>query len=440
MAGQPPVLRASHHTMENDFYQPFDLARRGEEKAARPGEYRGPFQVDRDRIIHTSAFRRLQSKTQVFLSGEYDFYRTRLTHSIEVAQIGRSICARLEKVSPLLGEDFFIDPDLVEAACLAHDIGHPPFGHTGERTLHRLMEPYGGFEGNAQTLRLLTSTIFGGERGMNPSRALVDGVLKYKTLFGEAGPQRNHFLYRDQAGWLSFALGDHAFPRELSPGKARNQFRSIECQIMDWADDTAYSLNDLSDGIHASFITREKLESWAESRSLGTDETGLVEELLDSIRRDRVESFAGKKIGVFVAAADLVENEPGAFLAEESKRHRFRLAIDPAIWKACALYKKIAVDLVFRSQQLQQLDRKSDFILTRLFEVLAEHYIDRDAPGPHHFRLLSEPEEQLVFSAPDQQHRARLVCDSLARMSDGLAARTYKRLFDPDFGSIIDLE
>ena len=123
--------------MDNSFYQPFDFARVNGLLPESKGEYRTGFQVDRDRIIHTSAFRRLQSKTQVFFSGEYDFYRTRLTHSIEVAQIGRSICNRLNQTSPLLGEGFQVDADLVEASCLAHDIGHPPFGHTGERTSMR---------------------------------------------------------------------------------------------------------------------------------------------------------------------------------------------------------------------------------------------------------------------------------------------------------------
>ena len=114
--------------MENQFYTKFDCERVEGNLPGNSDDYRTPFQIDRDRIIHTSAFRRLQNKTQVFFSGEYDFYRTRLTHSIEVAQIGRSICNRLNRTSDLLGSDYFIDSDLVEAACLAHDIGHPPFG------------------------------------------------------------------------------------------------------------------------------------------------------------------------------------------------------------------------------------------------------------------------------------------------------------------------
>ncbi|HQW28519.1 MAG TPA: dNTP triphosphohydrolase, partial [Verrucomicrobiales bacterium] len=240
--------------MKNEFYEPFDWERIGGEPAKREGEYRSPFQVDRDRIIHTSAFRRLQNKTQVFFSGEYDFYRTRLTHSIEVAQIGRSLCNRLNQVSPFLRPTYCIDSDLVEAACLSHDIGHPPFGHTGERTLHRLMAPFGGFEGNAQTLRILATILFGPDRGMNPTRALMDGVLKYKTLFGEVEQQKNHFLYAEQAEILHFVTAREPFPEGLTPGKVRNGFRSIECLIMDWADDTAYSLNDIADGIYAGFL------------------------------------------------------------------------------------------------------------------------------------------------------------------------------------------
>lgn len=423
--------------MRNDFYNDFDRERIGAEKPPREGEHRSAFQIDRDRIIHTGAFRRLQNKTQVFFSGEYDFYRTRLTHSIEVAQIGRSLCDRLNRTSPLLGPDCRIDPDLVEAACLSHDIGHPPFGHTGERTLHRLMEPYGGFEGNAQTLRILTEILFGPDRGMNPTRALIDGVLKYKTLHGEIPAQRNHFLYAEQARFLDFATGGAAFPDALAPGERRNAFRSVECRIMDWADDTAYSLNDIADGIQAGFIHADRVERWAETRSLTESQTALVDELLDAIRRGRVESTVGKKIGRFIAAAELEETD--GFLAERSARHRYRLAIDPEVAEACALYKDLALDLVFRSQQLQQLDRKSDYILSRLFDVFAELYIVPDRPGRGHYRLLSDEEEALVFSQPGEAARARVVCDVLAKMTDGIATRTYKRLFDADFGSIVDL-
>lgn len=423
--------------MVNQFYEAFDLERYDGDPGGSVDDYRTPLQVDRDRIIHTSAFRRLQNKTQVFFSGEYDFYRTRLTHSIEVAQIGRSICTRLNRTSPLLRPDFFIDSDLVEAACLSHDIGHPPFGHTGERTLHRLMRPFGGFEGNAQTLRILTQILFGPDRGMNPTRALVDGVLKYKTLFGEVPDQKHHFLFREQGKALDFVTGGTAFPENLPAGKARNGFRSIECQIMDWADDTAYSLNDIADGIHAGFITVEGTERWAESKDLDADDTKVVANLLDAIRRRRVESKIGKKIGAFIAATSLAEAD--GFLSDQTNRHRYRLDIDPTVKKECLVYKGISLDLVFRSRQLQQLDRKSDFILGRLFDVFADQYIREPESGRESFTLLPEEEEALIAAQSTETERARIVCDVLARMTDGIASRTYKRLFDADFGSIVDL-
>jgi dGTPase len=424
--------------MQNRFYNSFDVAR-VDDWSPREGDYRSPFQTDRDRIIHTSAFRALQSKTQVFLSGEYDFYRTRLTHSIEVAQIGRSICERLKKCGDgMVDDECFIDGDLVEAACLAHDIGHPPFGHAGERTLNRLMRPWGGFEGNAQTLRLLTCTIFSRQgSGMNPTRGLIDGVLKYKTLYGELEDPENHFLYSDQECYLDFVLDGQAFPVELTPGGVRDDWKSIECQIMDWADDTAYSVNDVTDGVNAGFITLGRVERWAEENSLQGDAAATIERLLDAIRHDKVESRMGRKIGEFIAAASLRDSPD--FLSQQTCRHRYQLVIDEEIRAESKLYKKLAYQMVFRSQQLQQLDKKADFILRRLFDAFAEFYIVEARPKRDHFCLLSAAQEKQIFAAGSESARARLVCDTLARLTDSAAARIYKRLFDADFGSIGDL-
>lgn len=423
--------------MNRPFYTGFDTATRMPSQP-RPEDYRSAFQVDRDRIIHTAAFRRLQNKTQVFLSGEYDFYRTRLTHSIEVAQIGRSICARFAATSPLPGPDGSIDGDLVEAACLAHDIGHPPFGHTGERTLNRLMRPYGGFEGNAQTLRLLTRTIFSGQHnGMNPTRAFMDAVLKYKTLHSQLADPENHFIYDDQAPDLAFVLDGEAFPESLPPGVERDAVRSIECQIMDWADDTAYSLNDVADGIRAGFITCDRIERWAEDQSLEEEISHYVVKLCDTIRRDRVESRLNRKIGEFIAAAGLVEDS--TFLGNKTGRHRLRLVIGRDAAQECRLYKSLSSALVFQSPQLQQLDRKADQILSKLFGAFAEEYIVPDRPSRNHFRILPADEEKVVWEAGSEAARARLVCDAVASMTDGFASRTYQRLFDAAFGSILDL-
>ena len=417
----------------NRFYSAFDTDTLTSRKPA-DGEYRSGFQIDRDRIIHSSSFRRLQSKTQVFLSGEYDFYRTRLTHSIEVAQIGRSICAWLQQSSDLLTDDFFIDPDLVESACLSHDLGHPPFGHTGERTLHRLMAPYGGFEGNAQTLRILAQTIFSeGREGMNPTRALLDGVLKYKTLRSEAADAKNHYLYDDQAAHLRFAVGDHDFPAELKPGKVRNSFRSIECQIMDWADDTAYSLNDIADGIHAGFISLPKLEAWAAAQTLSEPEQRHFDYLCQAIRDRRTEARLNRCIGSCIRGCTLVAT--AGFLSGATNRHRFRLEIDPDLQAQASLHKRIALDLVFLSPALQQLDHKADFILSRMFGVLSERYIERSGSRLH---LMPPALESEIEKADDIKTRARLVCDWIANMTDRFAFRTYRRLFDADFGSITD--
>lgn len=419
--------------MGNRFYNQFDLESLEPEHTG-ADDYRTAFQRNRDRIIYTSAFRRLQNKTQVFLSGDYDFYRTRLTHSIEVSQIGRSICSFLQNRSPLLSDDFFIDPDVVEASCLSHDIGHPPFGHTGERTLNRLMKPYGGFEGNAQTLRMLTETIFSNSgRGMNPCRAFLDGVLKYKTLYSELNDPENHFLYDQQDRFLDFVYGGQAFPLELTPGKTRDSFRSVECEIMDWADDTAYSLNDLMDGINAGFITLEKLERWASTESLTGPDALHIEQLMAAIREGKVEGRLGRKVGTFIAACDLAEDVN--FLSATTNRHRYRLKIDDAAKVEAEIYKRVSLNLVFRSQELHQLDHKADFVLTRLFQVLEKRYV----AGEGKLRLLPDAQEQAILRAKEPQQRARLVCDAIAAMTDGFATRTYKRLFDADFGSIADL-
>jgi dGTPase len=418
----------------NRFYSSFDFETL-DPRPQYPGEYRSPFQIDRDRIIHSSAFRRLQNKTQVFLSGEYDFYRTRLTHSIEVAQIGRSICGWLTQQSQYLDDVCYIDSDLVESACLSHDLGHPPFGHSGERTLHQLMAPYGGFEGNAQTLRILTQTLFSeGRSGMNPTRALLDGVLKYKTLHTETPHAKHHYLYNAQERWLDFTLGGQAFPVELTPGEARNGFRSIECQIMDWADDTAYSLNDIADGIHAGFINVQRLERWAGDQDLSEADQADVAFLSKAVRENRVEGRLNRLIGECIRATKLVPATN--FLSQCSRRHQHALEIDPVHRRRADLHKKIALDLVFLSPQLQQLDHKADFILTRVFEVLRERYIDAvQANGLH---LMPAAIEKEIQAAADASTRARLVCDWIANMTDHFAFRTYRRLFDADFGSITD--
>ncbi len=427
--------------MQNRFYQAFDTERASGYDTS--GDFRSPFQIDRDRVLHTPAFRRMQSKTQVFWSGEYDFYRTRLTHSLEVAQIGKSICHWLAHSSDLLHDDFHIDGDLVEAICLSHDLGHPPFGHAGERSLNHFMAGYGGFEGNAQTLRLLTERIFSQSRkGMDPSRAFLDGVLKYKSLWSELKTTtgklpKNHFLYDAQEKHLSWAMGGNDFPAELTPGKERDGFKSIECQIMDWADDTAYSLNDLADSVKAGFLTVERIERWAERKGHAISDDAPLGALLQAIRGQRIEPFVGKRIGRYIQSAHLV----GAvnLLSATSHRYAFEVVIDEEIRAECELFKQLAFEVVFLSPQLKQLEHKGSYMLRQLWQVMEKRYVLGEAIDGQDFALLPDADAAEIQQAETVEQKARLVCDFLAGMTDGYAARTFRRLFEPGFGSIGDL-
>jgi len=439
----------------NRFYSDFDTTCLGD---PRKQDYRSAFQIDRDRLIHSHAFRKLQSKTQVFLSGEYDFYRTRLTHSMEVAQIGRSIChflASQECASrKSLWEDFFIDDDLVEAVCLAHDLGHPPFGHSGERTLQELMREHGGFEGNAQTLRLLSETIFESEtsvRGMQPTRALLDGVLKYKKLHREFGEQRpeNHFLYDSQEAQRRFVFDGKKIPAALHEGGELNLFKSVECQIMDWADDAAYSLNDVVDGVKAGFLTVERIEAWA-ARSTGFWEAqgwdsplklsakareGFVKRLVEGIREDRLERMFAAKVGDFVRACQLRERKN--FMSDLTNRYRFKLVVDPVAVAEAEFYKKMANDIIFESPQLQQIEFKARRVLFTLWEAAWENYAQ---PGrARRIKILPARVAHQMAGARTDGEKARCICDWLAGLTDGMIVRTYRRLVEPEFGSIRDL-
>ena len=396
-----------------------------------PDEYRTVFQTDRDRIIYSSAFRRLQAKTQVFLSGEFDFYRTRLTHSLEVAQIGRSISSFLKQTSPFLNESFFIDPDLVEGICLTHDLGHSPFGHAGERTLHQLMKQFGGFEGNAQSLRIISETIYPGldsRRGMNPSRAFIDGILKYKRLFREDSAAPNQFIYDEQEYLRSFVLGE----MDLSEIGEPNNFRSLECEIMDWADDTAYCLNDLVDSMNAGFLRFERVKLWAENQNLQGDLARHAETILSAIRDGKAEARFSKKIGSFIRCCSLIERSTPP--SSTTNRYRFGLLIEPAVRIEADFYKRLSQELVFDHPQLHQRERKARVILEGIFEAFAESYL-----GTNTSRLMPESFDRIIRSKQDPRARARVLCDYIAGMTDGFAIRTYKRLYDPDFGSLPDL-
>lgn len=426
--------------MSNRFYGAFDHETCG---GARRPDYRSCFQIDRDRVIHAHAFRKLQSKTQVFLSGEYDFYRTRLTHSMEVAQIGRSICTWLMSRGAPLEPDFFIDSDLVEGVCLAHDLGHPPFGHSGERTLQELMLKHGGFEGNAQTLHLITETMFqneSGVRGMQPTRALMDGVLKYKRLYREhEHPPQNHFLYDPQVVYRDFVFGGTTPESLVRGGEALNQFKSVECQIMDWADDAAYSVNDIVDGVRAGFLTMERIESWAAETGIDSERQGWLDRLFAAMRGDRLEEEFSQKIGAFIKACRLRERAANNPMAARTNRYRFELVVAPEAQREAAFYKRMANDIIFESPQLQQMEHKARKILFELWDAAWRNYVEPGAKGSRVIRLLPPRAGRLIDTEEAVAGKARRICDWLAGLTDGMIVRTYRRLHDPDFGSLRDL-
>lgn len=421
--------------MPADFYNAFDRdCLRDDFNAQRKHDYRSVFHQDRDRLMFTSSFRRLQAKTQVFQAGEYDFYRTRLTHSLEVSRIADSIAVWLRVNRP----EVQIDLHLQEAICLAHDIGHPPFGHAGERVLNGLMTKYGGFEGNAQTLRILTRTIYsdGGTRsGMSPSRALLDGILKYKRLYRDRGDDSNHFIYSDQSEMLGFCLGPGELAEKLG-SKDVNAFQSVECQVMDLADDVAYSCFDLIDGAKARFITTDRVKAYRDANEAQMDvvQRKALDELIDMMAKGTLQRKMNGIIGELIQMATLEATEN--FMTPLTRRYAYKLVRKPEAQTRMKLYKKLAHQLVYGSGALRQIEFKGGQILRKLADALFGNYLETLAKPD---ALVPDEVHRAVLGAPGQPEAARLLCDHLSGMTDAYALRSYKRLFDPDYGSISEL-
>lgn len=388
---------------------------------------RSEFERDRARIIHSAAFRRLQGKTQVFGVYEGDFFRTRLTHSLEVAQIAKGIALTLGA-----------DPDLVEAVCLAHDLGHPPFGHTGEHTLHALMRHHGGFEGNAQTFRILTRLEHkhAAYAGLNLTYQTLDGVLKYKTcidattLAAADGPVKGFYASdRDLVATIISCTGS---------GSERN----FECQIMDVADDIAYSVHDLEDSLKAGLITvadfrrvppqrvvRDVNAKLAAGGHTVSDETIHIELVRIADRLEQLERTAGRAARKMLTR-DLIHEFASAVTVQPDGRidaaFPSRLRIE--VLKAFESYK------VIYNPRVTTLGHKGKEVLRRLFAVLDQ--------GPESIGLFPEDhgeDYERALSDGDETARKRVICDFLAGMTDSYAMRFYSRLFVPGEGSFYEM-
>ncbi|HEX2912281.1 MAG TPA: dNTP triphosphohydrolase [Chloroflexia bacterium] len=395
-------------------YSPKDCARQFEEEG-KPDEERSEFEIDRARIIHSAAFRRLQGKTQVFVSGSGDFFRTRLTHSLEAAQVGKGLALRLGA-----------QPDLVEACCLAHDLGHPPFGHTGETALMKCMEDFGGFEGNAQNIRILTrlSTKFIERDGLNLTRATLDGTLKYKQPFAL---NQKKFYYNEDEPLVVWAT-DGGIQHE----------RSFECQIMDWADEIAYSVHDLEDGMKAGMISSSRLLNDRRVAQLMHEEDvrWVMEQVQfvenqpgERARKAARKILTSRLIHEFLLAAER-EEVPDA-PPSATVRYRYRLKINPVQKARCSILKEIMFRLIVEDARVATLENKAERIIKGLFEVFSNL-------SPRTAFLFPEDFRDLWEEANDTE-RIRIACDYIAGMTDEYAERLYARFYLPQAGTIYSL-
>jgi dGTPase len=213
-----------------------------------------------------------------------------------------------------------------------------------------------------------------------------------------------------------------------------NNFKSVECQIMDWADDAAYSLNDIVDGVKAGFLTTDRVESWAATEGIDAEGQHHLETLINAIRGDRLEAVFADKIGGFITSCRLRTRTN--FMSARTNRYAFELVVGAEALREAAFFKKMANDIIFESPQLQQIEHKARKVLFSLWESCWSNYVEK---GGRVINILPPRVGRLIDAEPDVSGKARRICDWLAGLTDGMIVRTYKRLNDPDFGSIRDL-
>lgn len=353
--------------------------------------FRSCFQRDRDRIIHASAFRRLKHKTQVFIEHEGDYFRTRLTHSIEVAQVARTI-------SGVLG----LNEELTEAIALAHDLGHTPFGHTGEEALDRLMTPYGGFDHNAQALQIVTSL----ERhyaewdGLNLTWETLEGIAKHN------GPV---------VGSLPFALSEYSARHDLE----LNTYASAEAQVAAVADDIAYNNHDLHDGLRAELFSTDEL---AELPLLGPC-FARVDELYPGLnyyrrRHEALRRFFGVLVEDVIAVAQERLNALGAaHVVDIRAADHAMVQFSPQIWDQLKVVREFLFARMYRAPAVVEMRVQVTQVVDELFPLFMSKS-----------ELLPKQWRKDVEGAMGETALARIVADYIAGMTDRFALQEHERL------------
>lgn len=348
-----------------------------------PGDpFRPAFQRDRDRVIHTAAFRRLEYKTQVFVNHEGDHYRTRLTHTIEVSQIARSIARALR-----------LNEDLTEAIVLAHDLGHTPFGHAGERMMDELMEGEGGFEHNLQSLRVVDvlEKRYPSFDGLNLTFEVREGICKHSSEY-DAPPHVPEF-------------GDPGYP-------------SLEAQVADMADEIAYSNHDVDDGIRSRMLSLSSLESvtlWREAVAHVRRRYKAIDE--DTLRYMAISFIISTLTQNLIRTTFRRLEASGIRTADEGRICRERnVALDPEMEEKNAELKTFLLKEMYAHYRVIRMEQKARRILSDLFRS----YTTRPEQLPPH-----------IMGRIRRESVKRVVCDYLAGMTDRYAMEEYRKLFDP---------
>ncbi len=357
---------------------------------------RSPHQRDRDRIIHSAAFRRLEYKTQVFVNHEGDHYRTRLTHSLEVAQMARSLCRALK-----------LNEDLGEALALAHDLGHTPFGHAGEDALHDVMEPYGGYDHNAQSVRILTrlEQRYADFDGLNLTWETLEGLVKHN------GPVEGELKDYPRA------LKDYDGLADLEP----HTHAGLEAQLSALADDIAYNNHDLEDGLRAGFFTMEELEELP----FVSDVMKEVKEAYPTLHQQRLRHEVIRRVisrMIYDLEANTRKNieQAGVMTTEEVRAHGTPLAeFSDDMQHVLVSLKSFLMKRMYRHYRVNRMMTKAKSVLQGLFHFFMTH---PEALPTEWFAATDGPHHQLT---------AETVCDYVAGMTDRFALDEYGKLFDP---------